>query len=135
MSDHVFDKSIIDLLVREAEPSQLTLAIDKKLSSIFDLDDAMKIQTRGERVIAVGKNLRRYDAIDTGLFVCPTDIFGYLERAKQNDDCSLADGVRLLASEGKVRGLDIGEAWWQDVDTPEMLQHAEEQMQTLSQSK
>ena len=38
MSDHVFDKSIIDLLVRETEPSQLTLAIDKKLSSIFDLD-------------------------------------------------------------------------------------------------
>ena len=121
--------------MREAEPNQLILAIDKKLNSIFDLDDAMKIQTRGERVTAVGKNLRRYDAIDTGLFVCPTDIFGYLERAKQNDDCSLADGVRLLASEGKVRGLDIGEAWWQDVDTPEMLQHAEEQMQTLSQSK
>jgi len=135
MSDHLFEESILDLLVREAEPNQLILAIDKKLNSIFDLDDAMKIQTRGERVIAVGKNLRRYDAIDTGLFVCPTDIFGYLERAKQNDDCSLADGVRLLASEGKVRGLDIGEAWWQDVDTPEMLQHAEEQMQTLSQSK
>ena len=57
MSDHVFDKSIIDLLVRGAEPSQLTLAIDKKLSSIFDLDDAMKIQTRGDRVIAVGKDL------------------------------------------------------------------------------
>ena len=135
MSDHVFDKSIIDLLVREAEPSQLTLAIDKKLSSIFDLDDAMKIQTCGDRVIAVGKDLPSYDAIDTGLFVCPADIFGYLERAKQNDDCSLADGVRLMASENKVRGVDIEEAWWQDVDTPEMLQHAEEQMQRLAQFK
>jgi 1L-myo-inositol 1-phosphate cytidylyltransferase len=121
--------------VREAEPSQLTLAIDKKLSSIFDLDDAMKIQTRGDRVIAVGKDLPGYDAIDTGLFVCPADIFGYLERAKQNDDCSLADGVRLMASENKVRGVDIEEAWWQDVDTPEMLQHAEEQMQRLAQFK
>jgi 1L-myo-inositol 1-phosphate cytidylyltransferase len=135
MSDHVFDKSIIDLLVREAEPSQLSLAIDKKLSSIFDLDDAMKIQTRGDRVIAVGKDLPSYDAIDTGLFVCSADIFSYLERAKQIDDCSLADGVRLMAGEDKVRGLDIGEAWWQDVDTPEMLLRAEEQMQTLPQFK
>ena len=95
----------------------------------------MKIQTCGDRVIAVGKDLPSYDAIDTGLFVCPADIFGYLERAKQNDDCSLADGVRLMASENKVRGVDIEEAWWQDVDTPEMLQHAEEQMQRLAQFK
>ena len=135
MSDHVFDKSIIDLLVREAEWNELTLAIDKKLNSIFDLDDAMKIQTCGDRVVAVGKDLPGYDAIDTGLFVCPADIFSYLERARQNDDCSLADGVRLMAGEDKVRGLDIGEAWWQDVDTPEMRLRAEEQMQTLSQFK
>lgn len=135
MSDHLFEKSIVDLLVREAERNELTLAIDKKLNSIFDLDDAMKIQTCGDRVIAVGKDLPSYDAIDTGLFVCPADIFSYLERARQNDDCSLADGVRLMAGEDKVRGLDIGEAWWQDVDTPEMLQRAEEQMQTLAQFK
>jgi 1L-myo-inositol 1-phosphate cytidylyltransferase len=132
MNDHVFEESIIDLLVRDAEPNQLTLAIDKKLNSIFDLDDAMKIQTRGHRVVAVGKDLPGYDAIDTGLFVCPADIFGYLERAKQNDDCSLADGVRLMAGEDKVRGLDIGEAWWQDVDTPEMLLHAEKHLRVRS---
>jgi len=133
MSDHLFDQSIIDLLLREANPDRLNVAIDKKLDSIFDLGDAMKVRMRGDRVITIGKDLRNYDAIDTGLFVCPADIFSYLERARQNDDCSLADGVRLMADEDRVRGLDIGEAWWQDVDTPEMLQHAEAQMQRLSQ--
>ena len=48
-----------------------------------------------------------------------------LERAKRNDDCSLADAVRLMAHDGKVRKIDIGDAWWQDVDTPEMLRQAE----------
>jgi len=104
------------------------VAVDRKIDSIFDLDDAMKLQTRGDRVVAIGKNLRAYDAIDTGLFVCPLEIFKYFGRAKQHDDCSLADGVRLMAEEKKVRAVDIGGAWWQDVDTPEMLQRAEKVM-------
>jgi len=126
MSDHLFDQSILDLLLRTAVPEQVNLAIDRKLDSIFDLTDAMKVRTSGDRIIAMGKDLASYDAIDTGLFVCPDDIFSYLERARRNGDCSLADGVRLMVGADKVRGVDIGDAWWQDVDTPEMLQRAEE---------
>jgi choline kinase len=129
MSDHVFDPLILDLLLRESVLDKLNLAIDRKLDSIFDHDDAMKVQTRGDRIVAIGKRLPKYDAIDTGLFVCPLEIFPYLERAKTNGDCALADGVRLMATENKVRGIDIGAAWWQDVDTPEMFRHAESEWQ------
>jgi len=128
MCDHLFDQSIVDLLLREAKPDRLNLAIDKKLDSIFDLHDAMKVLMRGGVVVAVGKDLQDYDAIDTGLFVCPREFFDYLERAKRNGDCSLADGVRLMAAAGLVRGIDIGAAWWQDVDTPEMLTCAEQHL-------
>jgi choline kinase len=128
MSDHLFDQSIVDLLMHEAMAEQLNLAIDRKISSIFDLDDAMKVQTNGDRITAIGKKLERYDAIDTGLFVCPPEIFVYLERVKQNEDCSLADGVRLMATDNKARAIDIGDAWWQDVDTPEMFVQAEKRM-------
>jgi len=126
MSDHLFDDVIIDLLLNSPDRGLLNVAVDRKLDSIFDLDDAMKLQTREDRVVAIGKNLRAYDAIDTGLFICPLEIFEYFERARQHDDCSLADGVRLMAEEKRVRAVDIGDAWWQDVDTPEMLQRAEE---------
>jgi len=128
MSDHLFNDATVDLLIESADLNQLNLAIDKKLDSIFDLDDAMKVQTRGDRVAAIGKNLRAYDAIDAGLFVCPLEIFEYLERAKQGGDCSLADGIRLMAADNKVGAINIGEAWWQDVDTPEMLQCAEKKL-------
>jgi len=125
MSDHQFDAAIVDLLIRSTDTNSLNVAIDRKLDSIFDLADAMKLQTRQDRVVAIGKNLEQYDAIDIGLFVCPLEIFDYLECAKRNDDCSLADGVRAMAADGEVRGIDIGDAWWQDIDTPEMLAEAE----------
>lgn len=130
MCDHLFDRRIVNLLIERAQNGVLNLAIDKKLDSVFDLDDAMKVQTRDDRVTAIGKNLTEYDAIDTGLFICPEEFFDYLERAKKDGDCSLADGVRLMAADGKVSAIDIGDAWWQDVDTPAMLQNAQRTLRT-----
>src|SRR6266540_236370 len=131
MSDHLFDDAMVGRLLDNFDPGLLNIAVDRKLDSIFDLHDAMKVQTRRNRIIGIGKDLREFDAIDTGLFVCPLEIFDYLERAKSDscqNDCSLADGLRLMAGDDKVWAIDIDESWWQDVDTPEMLQHAERQM-------
>jgi 1L-myo-inositol 1-phosphate cytidylyltransferase len=128
MSDHLFDQSIIDLLLRNAILEELNLAIDRKRDSIFDVDDAMKVRTQGDRICEIGKHLTVYDAIDTGLFICPLDIFDHLERVKHRGDCSLADGVRSMAAKGRARAVDIGSAWWQDIDTPEMLQRAENEI-------
>jgi choline kinase len=139
MSDHLFDGAVVDRLLDSSEPGFLNVAVDRKLDSIFDLEDAMKVQTSGNRITNIGKNLRHYDAIDTGLFVCPVQIFDYLERAKSGSpesfrDCSLADAVQLMADDKKVRAIDIGNAWWQDVDTPQMLKYAERQMSERLQS-
>ncbi|PYL10116.1 MAG: nucleotidyltransferase [Verrucomicrobia bacterium] len=133
MGDHLFDNAIVDRLIESSDPDLVNLAVDRKLHSIFDLRDAMKVQTRRNIVTDIGKDLREFDAIDTGLFVCSLEIFNYLERAKSGNsesfrDCSLADGVRMMAADGKVRAIDIGGAWWQDVDTPQMLHHAEKEM-------
>jgi len=131
MSDHIFENAIMDRLLDSFAPGFLNVAVDRKLDSIFDLDDAMKVQTRKNKIIDIGKNLRDYNAIDIGLFVCPLEIFDYLERATSRsgrNDCSLADGVRLMAGNDKVRAIDIGDGWWQDVDTPSMLRHAERKM-------
>ena len=129
MGDHVFDDTIIGCLLDNFEPGLLNVAIDRKIGSIVDLDDAMKVQTRGNKVTGIGKNLQSYDAIDTVLFVCPTEIFAYLEQAKSTNDgsdCSLANAVELMAVDGKVRGIDIGSARWHDIDTPRVLEHAEQ---------
>jgi choline kinase len=124
MGDHIFGPGIVDLLIERADLNALNVAVDRKLSTIVDLGDAMKVKTQGDRVVTIGKTLDDYDAIDIGLFVCPLEIFTYLEQAKRDGDCSLADGVRSMAADGRVRAIDIENAWWQDVDSAETLQHA-----------
>jgi choline kinase len=135
MGDHLFEPAILDSAIQKADRNELNVAVDLKLDAIFDLGDAMKVKTEGDRIVAIGKNLTDYNAIDTGLFVCSLEIFKYLEQAKINGDCSLADGVRAMAVDGKVRAIDIGEAWWQDVDTPEMLAQAEKVVRNLNEGR
>ncbi|HEX8680147.1 MAG TPA: NTP transferase domain-containing protein [Chthoniobacterales bacterium] len=133
MGDHLFESAILDALLAEGDPGQVNLAIDRKISSIFDIDDAMKVKTDGaECILTLAKDLTDYDAVDTGVFLCTDALFDYLRRAQRDGDCSLADGVRLMAADAKVRAIDIGASWWQDVDTPEMLAHAENTLDQLA---
>lgn len=132
MGDHLFESPILDQLIAHADVGQLNLAIDHKIDSIFDLDDAMKVQTQNNLIVAIGKKLENYNAIDTGIFLCPEIMFDYLRRALKDDDCGLADGVRLMAEDGKALAIDIGEAWWQDVDTLAMLARAEQEAHRLT---
>jgi 1L-myo-inositol 1-phosphate cytidylyltransferase len=128
MGDHLFDPILLDRLMEQSDPALLNVALDRKLDAIFDLADAMKVRTRGGKILAIGKVLANYNAIDTGVFLCPNELFECLRQAQVDGDCSLADGVRLMAGAGKAAAIDIGDAWWQDVDTPAMLERAEESL-------
>lgn len=134
MGDHIYEFALLEALLAQGDFSRSNLAIDRKVDSIFDLDDAMKVRTNGsDRILAIGKDLADYDAIDTGVFLCSLDLFAALRRAQEEQagDCSLSDGVRLLAAKDGMRAIDIAEAWWQDVDTPEMWRRAEEELTRL----
>jgi choline kinase len=132
MADHLFDRDIVKLLMRDSVPNCLTLAIDRKIDSIFDLPDAMKVQTRRDRLSALGKELEVYDAIDSGLFFCPAGLFDQIKEMNHGGNYSLADVVREMAAKDRARVIDIGPSWWQDVDTPEMLEQAKRHLRTLA---
>lgn len=123
MSDHVFEpETAANLLRQRVEKDGVILAIDHKLASIFDMDDATKVRCIADYVIDIGKEIPRYNAVDTGMFVCTPGIFTALDQATMNGNCSLSDGMRILAANRKLRAFDIGEGIWQDVDTPEALE-------------
>src|SRR5215472_6951065 len=126
MADHIFEPETARVLLKQRlAPGEVILAVDPNIDRIFDLDDATKVQRDGDRIVDIGKEIAHYDALDTGMFLCSPALFKRLESASSNGNCSLSDGMRQLAGERRLRAFEIGEADWQDLDTPEALAHAE----------
>ena len=127
MSDHVVDPAIYETLQGTPARDGLVLAVDRKLDTIFDMDDATKVLVgERDRILDIGKEIPEYDAIDTGVFRCSPAIFEALQVVlDETGDASLSDGVKLLATKGRARVADVGAAWWQDVDDLPTREHAE----------
>jgi len=129
MADHLFEEQTLERLLQvPLKADECLLAVDGNVASVYDLDDATKVYAEEGRILEINKNLERYNAIDTGMFVCTPILFEALETARRDDGCSLSDGIQALARNGKMRVHDIGDAFWHDIDTPDMLDHAEDML-------
>jgi 1L-myo-inositol 1-phosphate cytidylyltransferase len=126
MSDHLWSADLLERV--RAYPlaeTEAVLGIDFKVADCFDLPDATKVAIRGDRVLQIGKELRRYDALDTGVFRITPAVIEALERVDGPSGCSLSQGIAELARTGRMRVVDVEDAAWVDIDTPAMLAHAE----------
>jgi choline kinase len=126
MADHVLGDEIMDLAGEHTPvPGGATLLVDSRIDQVFDLDDATKVERDGTRLVAIGKQLTCYNCIDIGVFVCTDGLFEALNAVYERaGNASLSEGVAELARRGLMHTLDIGDGFWQDVDTPQMLAHA-----------
>jgi choline kinase len=126
MGDHVFEPEMLrQLLAHSGDAHEVLLCVDRDLSDPAATNEATKVRLQGDRVVAIGKALTCFDALDTGVFMCSPAIFDALEEARAEGNSTLTGGVARLAARGQVRGVDIGSARWCDVDTVEDLRLAE----------
>jgi len=130
MADHVLGDTVMTRAGRHRPPDRgATLLVDYKLDSIFDMDDATKVRVGEDGPEAIGKELSEYNCIDTGVFVATRGLMEALAAVyAAKGDASLSEGVQRLMGEGRMRTLDIENGFWQDVDTPAMLAHAEKKL-------
>ncbi len=129
MGDHIFDVGTLRRLLRTPiNPGECILAVDRKISQVFDLEDATKVAELDGRLEAIGKELAAYNAIDTGMFLCTPALFDALRAVQDESDGKLSDAILWLARRGSMRTFDIGKALWQDVDTPAMRREAERRL-------
>jgi choline kinase len=123
MADHLFAPSMLaPLLTLDPAGDEAVLAIDRDLPTVFDLDDATKVRTEGASLVDIGKQIERYDAVDTGLFCVSPALVRLLLVL---DAPQLSDGVRALARAGLMQVRDVTGGRWIDVDTPLARTHAE----------
>jgi choline kinase len=131
MGDHLFDASVLSRLLRtSAQPGESLLAVDSSLADPDVAAEATKVRLSGNHITAIGKELTRYDALDTGLFVCDPSLFLALDSAVADADTTLSAGILRLAERGAMRAVDVAGAAWFDIDTVADLETAESQLTT-----
>ena len=130
MSDHIFAPEIFEAIAVDEDLEEPgfdgVLAVDSKVDEVYDLPDANKIAVDEHgRLAEIGKELDEIDLIDTGLFWCGRGFSEALDaERKERGECSTSDAVGDLSEAGRFRFWDVGDALWQDVDTPGAREHA-----------
>ena len=121
MADHVLDEAILRTLMAERlDGDELVLAVDSQIVDHPGVDpsDVTRVRRNGTHICEIGKGIARFDAYDTGAFLCAPSLFGALEESLREGDSTLSGGVRRLADRGKARTVDVRGHYWVDVDTP-----------------
>jgi len=136
MADHLYSPEVVRRLASfEMPEGACALGVDYDIERCFDLDDATKVRLRGGKIADIGKDISDYNCIDTGVFRIGPALVRELERLeKHTGDCSLSDGVRVLAERGLFLGCDVGDSRWIDVDTPAAFLRAEAMVRVFGES-
>lgn len=133
MSDHIFAPDTVKDFIQKAKktPNLPALACDADLANVFDMDDATKVASRNGFIHNIGKEIKEYDLVDTGLFYFPKG-FGAMIAEKAAQGAHSVSGIiqHFIDGEG-VRAVVLDNAQWQDVDDPNMKQEAERRLKAM----
>jgi len=128
MADHIFDYRILLELKKQKLEEGGILCIDKNPKEYIDLNDATKVKLKNGYIENIGKGLKEWDGIDTGIFLLSPAIFDALKEAVKESKTTLSEGIKILSKTEKVRGLDINNNFWIDIDTEKELRIAQREL-------
>lgn len=121
MADHVFGDGLLARLAQQSlDGCDVVLATDRVDNPLIDPEDATWVALgEGARITQIGKLIAHYDAVDCGAFLANHELAAaILEAIAQGKAGSLSEGMQVLADRARAATMDIGGAWWIDVDDP-----------------
>ena len=129
MADHLTPPAFLRLLVDSTEGTAGLLVVDPNPDTVHDLDDATKVRFTGSRIVAIGKQLDPFDAVDTGAFLFDHRIFEALRTASAAGHDELSAAVQRLADDRLMHSVPSDGSFWCDIDTLEDLAFASRALQ------
>ena len=125
MGDHTVSTEIVAPLVTETDDDCI-LCIDSQAHHSSQVNDATKVLTDDLGFIQrIGKEIPRWNAIDTGVFKMTPDVFRVIRRLSetQGTKVSISNVVTKFGDEGEYFSTrDVSGMFWADVDTYEDYQ-------------
>lgn len=89
-----------------------------KIDQYIEKREASKVRVSENKVIKIGKRLRRYDFFDTGLFLMSRDIYRVKRDIKWSKEMHLYEMLQLAIKRGLgVLPVDLGGVPWTEIDT------------------
>jgi len=126
MSDHIVSVAAIDRIKNYNSDHNLLL-VDPKIEGIFDIDDATKVMVNHQRIVDIGKEITRYNAIDCGLFRLTPRFFDAMAQQSKIGRESISAGVQKLIEIEDMEAVFLEkDDFWIDIDTPESYQYAQQ---------
>mgnify|MGYP003312664506 FL=1 len=127
MSDHFYGPDLLEQVMKiNLANNTACVALDFNKDDIFDIDDGMKItveKNNKEKITGMSKTLDYFDAIDCGVFKFKYSFFKTLENARRSGKFSISEACQKLIKIGEMGGVNIGNSFWLDIDTPEAVHY------------
>ncbi len=123
MGDHVYEREFLEKAVKGNG-----LICDRNPKYV-DVDEATKVICRNGRVVRLGKDLKKFDCVDTGFFVLTPEVFKYAEElVNSKQEVTLSE----IMERAGIPVTEVSGYFWMDIDTPEELRRANKLLLRLS---
>lgn len=120
MVDHIFTEPVLPQLAARpfAARTQGRVLVDRAPLNL-DLADATKVRLDDDVVVAIGKGIEPWDAIDAGCFLLTPAIFDALRAVPSGEPRTVSSGMRQLCARRALSAQVLSGVRWMDVDTPD----------------
>jgi len=122
MGDHTISPEIVATLLSQSCEGNI-LCVDPDAWLPAQLNDATRVLVREDGYIdGIGKGLKVWSAIDTGVFKMTSEVFSVIDilTDRLGTEVGISDVVRHFGVMGRpFYTCDVGGAFWSDVDTLE----------------
>ena len=122
MGDHLISSSIVTTLLSDSIINR-TLCVDLECKNTSQVSDGTRVMADSEgRIIRIGKDLKNWQSIDTGVFMMDAEVIDNIKYLMNHKGkrVSISEVVQHMADNKKhFQICDVSGQFWADVDTEE----------------